>query len=474
MDKRIRIGLALARTPCLIVAVILLTLVGHTFTADAQTETNLYTFGSVPNDGKVPYAGLVQGNDGNFYGTTYQGGTNNHGTVFRISPSGSKTNLHTFGDGNVNFANALVQGSDGNFYGTTYQGGTNGLGSVFRMSPAGVYTNLHSFGSSPTDGRQPFAALVQGSDSNFYGTTYYGGTNGVGTVFRVSLAGNYTILYSFVGFPNDGAQPEAALIQANDGNFYGTTIAGGTNGLGTVFRFSSGGGETNLYTFGGSPTDGLEPSAALVQGSDGNLYGTTYDGGSSGVGTVFRISPGGNYTNLYSFGSSPGDGNFIGAGLLQGSDGNFYGTAILGGANHQGTVYRISPSSSYTNLYAFGNTPGDGFQPYAALVQGIDGNLYGTATAGGASSVGTIFRLTVPLTPPANQISAVDVAGTNVVLSIPSVATEIYQLQFTSAMTPTNWINQGGSITSSGSLLTVTNLGGALLPQGFYRFDITP
>ena len=474
MNKPIRIGLARAKAPRLIVAVILLILVGHAFTANAQTETILYSFVGSPNDGNQPYAGLVQGRDGNFYGTTYNGGTNNHGIVFRITPGGIETNLHTFGDANVNFANGLVQGSDGNFYGTTYQGGTNGVGSVFRISPAGVYTNFHSFGSSPTDGRQPFAALVQGSDSNFYGTTYYGGTNGVGTVFRLTLAGNYTILYSFVGFPNDGAQPEAALIQASDGNFYGTTIAGGTNGLGTVFRFSPGGGETNLYTFGGSPTDGNEPNAGLVQGTDGNLYGTTYGGGSNNVGTAFRISLGGNYTSLYSFGSSPGDGNFIGAGLLQGSDGNFYGTTILGGANHQGTVFRISPAGNYTNLYSFSASASDGHQPYAALVQGIDGNFYGTTTIGGTNNVGTVFRLTVPLSPPANQISGVQLAGTNVVLSIPSVASEIYQLQFTSAMAPTNWINQGGSITSGGSLLTVTNLGGALLPQGFYRFNITP
>ena len=474
MDKRIRIGLALARTPCLIVAVILLNFTGRVFTASAQTETNLYTFGSVPNDGKVPYAGLVQGNDGNFYGTTYNGGTNNHGTVFRISPSGSKTNLHTFGDGNVNFANTLVQGNDGNFYGTTYQGGTNGVGSVFRISPAGVYTNLHSFGSPLSDGRQPFAALVQGSDSNFYGTTYFGGTNGVGTVFRISLAGNYTNLYSFAGFPNDGANPQAALVQDSAGNFYGTTVAGGTNGIGTIFRISPAGNETNLHFFGDSPNDGQGPTAALVQGSDGNLYGTAYGGGSNNVGTIFRISPSGNYTSLYTFGSSPGDGNFIGAGLAQGSDGNFYGTAIIGGVNHQGAVFRISPGGSYTNLYSFSASAVDGHQPNAALVQGIDGSFYGTAPAGGTNNVGTVFRLTVPLSPPANQISAVELAGTNVVLSIPSVATEIYQLQFTSAMTPTNWINQGGSITSSGSLLTVTNLGGALLPQGFYRFDITP
>jgi len=189
---------------------------------------------------------------------------------------------------------------------------------------------------------------------------------------------------------------------------------------------------------------------------------------------VFRISPTGNYTNLYSFGSSPGDGNFPGAGLLQGSDGNFYGAAEQGGANGVGTVFRISPGGNYTNLYSFGASPSDGHQPHAALVQGIDGNFYGTTTVAGTNNVGTAFKLTVPLSPTANQISAVQLAGTNVVLSIPSVATEIYQLQFSGTMTPTNWINQGGSITSGGSLLTVTNLGGALLPLGFYRFDIFP
>ncbi|HXI83279.1 MAG TPA: choice-of-anchor tandem repeat GloVer-containing protein [Verrucomicrobiae bacterium] len=474
MNKPLGIGSAKARTPRLIVVVILLILVGRVLTADAQTETNLYTFLGSPNDGNQPYAGLIQGRDGNFYGTTYNGGTNNHGIVFRITPGGIETNLHTFGDGSVNFANGLVQGSDGNFYGTTYQGGTNSLGSVFRITPAGIYTNLHSFGSSPTDGARPFAALVQGSDSNLYGTTTIGGASSAGTVFRISPAGNYTNLYSFANFPTDGANPEAALIQASDGNFYGTTIAGGTIGFGTVFRINPAGSETNLYSFGGSATDGNGPTAALVQGSDGNFYGTAEQGGANHDGTLFRISPAGNYTNLYSFGSSPGDGNFPGAGLLQGSDGNFYGTTEQAGANGVGTVFRISPGGNYTNLYSFSNSASDGHQPHAALIQGIDGKFYGTTTTGGSNSVGIVFRLTVPLNPPANQISAVQLAGTNAVLSIPSVATEIYQLQFSSAMAPTNWINQGGSITSSGSLLTVTNLGGALLPQGFYRFDITP
>jgi uncharacterized repeat protein (TIGR03803 family) len=181
----------------------------------------------------------------------------------------------------------------------------------------------------------------------------------------------------------------------------------------------------------------------------------------------------GSLTTLWSF-TNGLDGANPSSGLVQGSDGNFYGTTILGGANHDGTIFRISPGGNYTNLYSFGNSPNDGHMPYAGLVQGSDGNFYGTTTAGGTKSEGAVVKLTVALSPPPNQISEIQLAGTNVVLSIPSVATEIYQLQFSSAMTPTNWINQGGSITSGGSLLTVTNIGGALLPQGFYRFDITP
>ncbi len=474
MHTPIHVGLARAKTCRLIVAVILLAAAGHARNADAQTVTNLYTFGSFPNDATQPFAGLIQGNDGNFYGTTYHGGTNNNGTVFRLAPGGVETILHTFTGTSAAFANGLVQGSDSNLYGTTFGGGTNNGGTIFRISPSGNFTNLYSLVGSPNDGQGPFAGLVRGNDGNFYGTTYYGGSNGVGTVFRISSSGSYTTLYSFAVFPNDGSHPEAALVQGSDGNFYGTTIAGGTNGVGNIFRITPAGSETNLYSFVGSPNDGAEPTAALVQGSDGNFYGTTHDGGTDGVGTVFRISAGGSYTNLYSFIGFPSDGSFPGAGLVQGSDGNFYGTTITGGANHNGNIFRISPGGVYTNLYSLGNSPADGHQPQNGLVQGSDGSFYGTGMIGGTNNVGTVFKLTVPLNPPANQVSAIQVAGTNVVLSVPSVASEIYQLQFTSAMTPTNWINQGGSITSGGSLLTVTNLGGALLPQGFYRFDITP
>jgi uncharacterized repeat protein (TIGR03803 family) len=376
MNKPIRVGLTAEKTLRLIIKLILLVLAGHALHANAQTLTSLYQFGGLPTDGSEPRAGLVQGTDGNFYGTTYVGGTNDEGTVFKITPQGTLTTLYQF------------------------------------------------FGGYSSDGRYPWAGLIQGNDSYFYGTTITGGTNGYGTVFRISSAGTYTTLYHFGGFYSDGQEPEAGLVPGRDGNFYGTTFGGGSNLEGTVFEITSQGTLTTLYQFGSLPTDGHTPIGGLVQGSDGNFYGTTSGGGTnSGVGTVFRISSAGTLTTLYQFGASDNGADSY-AGLVQGSDGNFYGTTELGGTN----------------------------------------NTYG----------GTVFQLIVPLNPPANQISAVQIATPNIVFNIPSIAYETYQLQFSSSMSPTNWVNEGGSITSIGSLLTVTNFGGASQPQGFYRFDITP
>ncbi len=368
----------------------LLALAGHAFNAAAQTDTNLYSFGSSPNDGAAPEAGLVQASDGNFYGTTYFGGTSNKGTVFRFNPSGTYTTLYSFAATDGNFPKAtLVQGSDGNFYGTTYHGGTSGNGTVFRISPSGTYTTLYSFVGPPNDGEWPEAGLVQGSDGNFYGTTYYGGTStncgplGCGTVFRISPGGTYTNLYSFAGSPNDGANPKATLVQGADGNFYGTTFKGGTNclscGPGTVFRISPSGSETNLHSFFGSANfatnDGSLPEAGLVQGSDGNLYGTASVGGQRGWGTLFRINPSGTYTSLYSFLGYPNDGAYPDAGLVQGSDGNFYGTTGGGGTSDNGIVFWISPSGTYTTLYSFVASDDETTEPYGTLVQGRDGNF---------------------------------------------------------------------------------------------------
>jgi len=487
MKKPIRIGLASARIPRILVAIIILA--GLAFNTGGQTVTTLWNFSGSGTNGISPAAPLTQGSDGNFYGTTGNGGSFNFGTVFQISPTGNITNLHSFNNGIQHGGTephvGLIQGSDGNFYGTTSGGGANACfcGIVFRISPSGSFTNLYSFSAAPNDGSGPQGALAQGGDGNFYGTTSLGGTStncsgGCGTIFRISPSGSYTNLYSFLGYPNDAAKPQAGLLQGNDGNFYGTTSAGGTQNSGTVFRISPSGIFTNLYSFGNYPNDGTAPQAGLVQGSDGNFYGTTSQGGmstncSGGCGTVFRISPSGSYTNLYSFVGSPSDGRQPVAGLVQGSDGNFYGTTRQGGTDNDGTVFEIGPGGSYTNLYSFVENEQ---WPVAGLLQGIDGNFYGTTLQGGTYNHGIVFKMTIPLNPPANQISAVQIKGYDLAVGIPSVASETYQLQFTTDLTSGNWSNiPGASITNSiGALLTVTNFGVSVGPQGFYRFDITP
>ena len=261
----------------------------------AVVFTTLHSF-QVFTNGATPYAGLVQGSDGYFYGTTSGGGTNNTGTVFKINPSEALTSLYSFtgGTDGANPQAGLVQGSDGNLYGTTVNGGTNNAGTVFKISATGVLTTLYSF-SGGSDGGNPQAGLVQGSDASFYGTTSGGGTNNTGTVFKISTNGALTRLYSFGsvqdtnGVALDGAGPVAGLVQGSDGYIYGMTYACGTNYYGTVFRISTNGVLTSLYSFTGG-NDGGNPQAALVQASDGSFYGTTGGGGAGGAGTVFRLT----------------------------------------------------------------------------------------------------------------------------------------------------------------------------------------
>ena len=198
--------------------------------------------------------------------------------------------MHAFAktgsDGEIPYA-GLIQGGDGNFYGTTYFGGASNLGAVFKVTPSGTETLLYSFAGG-SDGQHPYAGVIQGSDGNFYGTTYQGGAGGYGTVFEITPSGTETVLYAFAG-GSDGANPEAGVIQGSDGNFYGNTLQGGANGLGTVFKITPGGTETILHAFAGS-SDGANPGANLVQGSDGNLYRSTGAGGSGGFGTFFKVA----------------------------------------------------------------------------------------------------------------------------------------------------------------------------------------
>jgi uncharacterized repeat protein (TIGR03803 family) len=345
----------------------------------------LYNF-TGSTDGDAPQSGLVQGTDGNFYGTAANGGSANDGTVFKMTPAGILTPLASFSGANgANPYAGLVQGSDGNFYGTTQSGGSSNVGTVFRMTPAGVLTSLVSFNSA--NGSFPYANLVQYSDGNFYGTTVNGGSFSAGTVFKITPAGVLTTLVSFN--TTNGKAPTASLARGSDGNFYGTTEAGGSSD-GTVFKMTPAGALTTLVSFNG--TNGNIPYAGLVQGGDGNFYGTAQIGGSGNIGTVYKMTPAGVLISLVSFtganGSNP-TGN-----LVQGSDGNFYGTTYFGGSSNDGTVFKITPAGTLTTLVSF--TGANGKNPDTGLVQGSDGNYYGTTRYGGASNDGTVFQIIMP------------------------------------------------------------------------------
>jgi uncharacterized repeat protein (TIGR03803 family) len=353
----------------------------------AQSLTTLTSFAG-PN-GSYPLAGLTKGNDGNFYGTTFSGGTFGAGTVFRMTPSGQITTLVNFNVSNGSQPySKLLLASDGNFYGVTEFGGSAQKGTVYRMTPSGNLTTLINFNG--TNGANPYsAALIQGKDGYLYGTAYRGGEFGYGTVYRLTLNGVLTIMHSFNN--SDGANPNCALVQATDGNFYGTASYGGVSstcflgaGCGTIFRMTPNGDFTNLYNF--DATNGITPQQ-LIQANDGNFYSTAFNGGDYNVGVVFRITPSGSLTTLASFNFSNG-ANPFGA-MVQGSDNNLYGTTFYGGSLKKGTIFRVTLDGVFTTMVNFKNT--NGANPRAQLLQ--DGQrFYSTTNTGGSSGVGTVYK----------------------------------------------------------------------------------
>jgi uncharacterized repeat protein (TIGR03803 family) len=401
----------------------------------AQTFTSLDSFNGA--NGNQPYASLVQTTNGDLYGTTFLGGANgNYGTVFKMPPSGTLTTIYSFcsqsgcTDG-YQPVGGLIQAANGNLYGTTEYGGANSpedcpsgaCGTVFEVTPSGTLTTLYSFCSQPgcTDGATPVAGLIQATNGNLYGTTEFGGANGVGTVFQITPNGTLRTIYSFCSQSGctDGYQPTAGLVQATNGDFYGTTQFGGAYGLydGTVFKITPGGTLTTLHSFCSQPAcaDGYEPFfGSLIQGSNGDLYGTTHFDGTGTYGTVFKMTPSGTLTTIHSFCSQPGctDGAQPYGGLAQATDGNFYGTTYYGGSNPNcsatgagcGTLFKMTPSGTLTTLHSFDYS--DGSQPIGALVQDTNGLLYGSTELGGALnctpanlSCGTVFSLAVGLGP---------------------------------------------------------------------------
>jgi uncharacterized repeat protein (TIGR03803 family) len=353
----------------------------------------LYSF-TAGSDGSIPQAGLVWGGGGLLYGCTTNGGDHGHGTVFSVSTNGAFTALHSFTEGDDGAApcGPLVVGSDGSLYGTTSTGGSNSLnyGTLFKLAAGGTVTPLYSF-TQGSDGANPLGGLCFAGDGNLYGTTSAGGDSGNGTIFKATTNGAVTPLYSFPG-GSGGAMPEAGLTVGQDGSLYGTTAAGGSYNDGTIFKVTTNGVFTQLYAFTGG-SDGATPLAALALGADGNLYGTASAGGTGANGVVFQVATNGLFTPLHAFAGGDDGATPLG-GLIQWGNGDFYGTTSAGGTNGFGGVFRVGADGSFTPVYSFTGAA-DGAAPTAGLAQTGDKYLYGPAAAGGSNGLGygTLFKL---------------------------------------------------------------------------------
>jgi uncharacterized repeat protein (TIGR03803 family) len=365
--------------------------------AAAQVFSDLYNLGSSAGDPTSPgYPSLLaQGRDGNLYGTTQNGGVSDLGAAFKITPDGVMTALYSFDDLHGKFpTGGLVLGTDGNLYGTASKGGTLGFGTIFKLTPSGTLTVLYNF-TGGNDGANPQAAPVLAADGNFYGTTFYGGTFDGGVAYKITGSGNYTTLHSF-SYVIDGDNLTAPLVQGNDGNFYGTASAGGNGGGGgDVFRLSPSGAVKVLYTFDG--THGVTPFAGLVQASDNNFYGVAVAGGTFSNGVLYKVTPNGSFTVLHNMDGSQGDGSAPIGGLLQGTDGNLYGSCSIGGNTPDGTLFKATTKGAFSVPYVLDHVSGS--LPYSTLTQHTNGPFYGETHRGGSFDLGTVYNLDMGLAP---------------------------------------------------------------------------
>jgi len=389
--------------------IVLLTLCFSAVVASAQTYTVLYTYpGTNNNTSGITWPSVIsQGQDGNLYSTIQTNGTYNYGSVYKITTGGSYTLLYSFcAEGGhclttgANPTGGVSLGFDGNLWGTTLNGGKDGAGTVFKISPAGAWTKVYEF-TNGNDDSAPTYAPLQGQDGNMYGVSEAQYNTQYGSFYKLTTKGTltpHTFNYT------DGAAPNLA-IQGTDGNFYGTAQSGGdaTCKCGVVYKSTAAGKITVLHKFTGyvstTQYDGYRPIGILVQGSDGNFYGTTYEGGAKNLGTVFKISPSGTYTLLYSFGSVAGDGTLPIAGLTVGNDGNLYGVTTNGGSKNTGIVFRLTPAGTETLLYNFCSVSCyDGIYPTTPMVLHTDGKLYGN-TAGNSLGGSVFYSFDVGLKP---------------------------------------------------------------------------
>ena len=369
--------------------------------AASQTYTVIYNFTGQGSDGATPYGGPILDKSGNLYGTTYLGGRYGAGSIYRLSPNGSSwtyRSLYSFkagADGSGPAFGSLAMGPDHTLFGTTEGGGNFGTAFVVCACPPREAV-VHNFGSG-TDGAQPIGGVVLDSAGNLFGTTSLGGDFGNGTLFEAKRSGHTwteRVIYSFTG-GSDAVNPVAGVTLDTQGNLYGTSSFGGANGVGAVYkltRSNSGWTETILYNFQGS-SDGQNPVGGVVLDTAGNLYGTTFVGGDNGGGTVYELSASGKFTTLWSF--SGGYGGPYNK-LTLDKNGSIYGFTNGDGVNGLGSVFKLTQSNgtfTFSNLHDFSGGS-DGASPYGSVAVDGNGTVFGTAAVGGSQNQGIVFEIT--------------------------------------------------------------------------------
>ncbi len=443
------------------------------FNLDGSGFDTTYTFPVPLDEGTNVASTLALDIEGTLYGTAHNGGAGNHGTVFKLKTDGTSfTALRDFSnntqDGSEPISGVIV-GRDGKLYGACYSGGTGGIGTVFQMdNDGGNYQVLRTFVTTGGDGRFPAAGLLEASDSALYGTTYFGGGGAVGSIFKLSKDGSgYSIIHRFTNNVS-GANPSARLVEGSDGRLYGTAETNGPADQGVVFALAKDGiGFTLLHSFSSVGSSLRKPQGALIQGSDNTLYGTTSAGGAAGFGGVFKVKPDASgFSVVREFSATGGDGRAPVAGLTFGADGMLYGVTQFGGGAVNGSVFRLNTDGTgYEKLRAFTGINGDGGNPLGALVQGPDGTLYGTTSAGGGSNFGTVFRITFGGV--ASRLSLASTSAGGFEIFWPQSATG-YRLQTNPDLSnPTGWqaVPDPPILTNSNFTLPITPSNSA----AFYR-----
>jgi uncharacterized repeat protein (TIGR03803 family) len=367
--------------------------------ASAQTYSDLYEF-SGKADGCCPAypSVMAQGEDGNLYGITTAGGANNLGLVFKITPTGAYSTLYSFDTVHGSTpVGGLTLGADGNLYGMAEEGGAHGFGNIFKITPSGTLTVIYDF-TGAADGGFPVSPLTLSTDGTFHGTSY------PGVAFKVTTKGVLSVLHTI---PTTSYGP---LLQASDGNYYGTTEFGGTFSAGTVYKIV-GTKVTTLYNFDGP--HGSFPIGGLVQGADGYLYGTTTAGGGTNAGVIFKISTTGVLSVVVSFDNVHTSGGYQAyAGLIAGNDGNLYGATIWGGQFGDGVIFKLTTTGAYSVLYSFQSVGTDG--AYATPIQHTNGALFGLTKRGGTLSNGGIYSLNDGITPFVSLVATLGPVGKKV------------------------------------------------------------